>query len=108
MKLVYTPALGAGSRKGVRVRVSPSAHYYFGMYTPRTIDLHAAGDVPAALEQLERALFGAYQAKEKQLRVIYGIGEGVLRGAVLEALRKNPMVRRVDEEDTGGSCVVSL
>jgi dsDNA-specific endonuclease/ATPase MutS2 len=78
------------------------------MYIPRTIDLHAAGDITTALEQLEHALFQAHQAKENQLRVIYGIGTGVLRGAVLEALRKNPMVIRIEEEDTGGSCIVNL
>lgn len=36
--------------------------------------------------------------------IIYGVGEGVLRRAVLECLHNHPMVRRVIEKP--GSCVV--
>jgi dsDNA-specific endonuclease/ATPase MutS2 len=73
-----------------------------------SIDLHDTEHVTAALEKLEHELFIAWQKKEMQVQVIYGIGEGILRRAALEALRKNPMVKSVLEEETGGSCVITM
>lgn len=67
-----------------------------------TIDLHSSDNVAEALEQLERELF--FYRDKNYCRVVYGVGEGILRKAVLEALEKNPMVGETKEE--GGACLV--
>ncbi len=74
----------------------------------REIDLHKMNTIPDALEQLEHELFLVYTRKEMQCRVIHGIGEGKLSAAVHEALSRNPMVRQWQEEDHGGSCLITL
>ncbi len=72
------------------------------------IDLHHSSSVTEAIEQLNRELFFAYQKKVSQCTIIFGIGEGVLRAAVLQELKKHPQVRSVSEDESGGSCVVTL
>lgn len=68
-----------------------------------SLDLH--GFYPSeALEKLELFLFDLYKGKNKTARVIYGGGTGKLRQAVLDYLKKHPLVEDVTEE--GGSCVV--
>lgn len=70
-----------------------------------TLDLH--GLYPdVALEQLELFLYNEYEKKETAARVVYGIGTGKLRAAVLDALRKNDLVESVTEND--GSCTILL
>ncbi|MBU0546014.1 Smr/MutS family protein [Patescibacteria group bacterium] len=67
------------------------------------LDLH--GEFPSdALERLELFLFDCHDRAEKMARIIYGGGAGVLRSAVLERLKKHPMVG--DYRDMGGSCVI--
>ena len=70
-----------------------------------TIDLHHAGDVQRALDQLERELF-LFSKEYPSCRVIYGIGTGVLARAVEDALEKNPLVGEWKRENTGGSSIV--
>ncbi len=74
----------------------------------RQIDLHAAHSVTDALEQLEHELFLVYTKKETECRVIHGIGEGILARAVHAELDKHPMIRRWQEEEHGGSCLIWL
>jgi dsDNA-specific endonuclease/ATPase MutS2 len=65
------------------------------------LDLH--GLYPEeALEKLELFLFA--NRNEQYCRVIYGMGTGKLREAVLGYLKKHPLVEDVVED--GGSCVV--
>lgn len=71
------------------------------------IDLHETRNVSDALEKLESELFAVSQNRERYCRVVYGIGEGVLRKAVLDYVQKHPLVVDVGE-DMGGSCVVLL
>ena len=71
-----------------------------------TIDLHNSELVTSALEILERELYRHFLAGEKIVRIIYGIGEGVLAAAVYDALKKNPLVRQFVEDEAGGSGLV--
>lgn len=73
-------------------------------YLP-TIDLHHAGSVVDALEILDRELSRAI-VKEKYCRIIYGVGTGALRNAVLNRLKELSFVQKVAEEESGGSCVI--
>ncbi len=68
------------------------------------IDLHDCANPSEALDKLERELFLLQKNGIKYCRVVYGIGEGILRKSVLEALVKNPMVEDVQEES--GSALV--
>ncbi len=72
------------------------------------IDLHNAGIIPDALEQLNKELFLFYSDNIKLCRVIHGIGTGALERAVHEELTKNPMVVHWKKEERGGSCLVQL
>lgn len=112
VKLVYTPALEACSRKGLRVRVSPAAHMNnleakifaaeLGAKMPE-LDLHGYY-LNEALEKLELFLYKNYQNKETMVRIIYGFGTGKLRLEVLKYLGNHPLVQAVAEQ--AGSCVV--
>ncbi len=73
-------------------------------YLP-TIDLHHAGSVVDALEILDRELSRAI-VQDKYCRIIYGVGTGALRNAVLARLKELSCVQKVGEEESGGSCVV--
>lgn len=83
---------------------------YFASFNPHiaTIDLHGVDTIPTALEQLEKELFFFFQKGEKYCRIIYGIGTGKLASAVKNALQKNPMIKDFQEEESGGSCIVSV
>jgi dsDNA-specific endonuclease/ATPase MutS2 len=71
-----------------------------------TIDLHDTGSVGEALDKLEQELFFLQKKDTAYCRVVYGIGEGILQEAVLEALGKNPIVQK--SKDEGASCLVLL
>jgi len=73
-------------------------------YIPK-IDLHHAGSVVDALEILDIELSRAI-VKDKYCRIIYGVGTGALRNAVLKRLKELSFVSKVAEEESGGSCVV--
>ena len=73
-----------------------------------TIDLHGERFVTDAMEQLEREAFRISQERNTACRIIYGLGEGTMRKAVLDVIIKNPMFGEYIEEDSGGSLVVLL
>lgn len=67
------------------------------------IDLH--GLYPAdAKDQLERALYQAYQSGHDGLKVIYGVGTGVLGSQCVAYLEKHPLVATIAEDV--GACVL--
>lgn len=70
------------------------------------IDLHEFTTIPEALEQLEKQLFLLFNKGEKYVRVVHGIGAGILGSAVHETLKKNPLVKNWKESEYGGSCIV--
>jgi dsDNA-specific endonuclease/ATPase MutS2 len=72
------------------------------------IDLHKSENVTDALDQLEKELFSAFQNKVKYCRVVHGIGEGVLKKAVVENLKRNPLVYDFREGESGGDCIVEV
>lgn len=71
-----------------------------------TIDLHHTSTVHQALEQLERELFFCHQKQTPYLRVIHGIGKGILANAVHQALDKNPLIAA--HKCNGGHCIAIL
>lgn len=70
------------------------------------IDLHLAGDLEAAIQQLERELDRLSRARIRYCRVIHGIGTGVLSAAVHNILAKNKQIFAYTEAEDGGSCLV--
>lgn len=70
------------------------------------IDLHNSKNTAEALDQLEKELFFIFKKGEKYCRIIYGIGEGVLREKALNYIKKHPLIIEYKEEDSGGSVIV--
>ncbi|PIZ95823.1 MAG: hypothetical protein COX80_03300 [Candidatus Magasanikbacteria bacterium CG_4_10_14_0_2_um_filter_33_14] len=73
-----------------------------------TIDLHEFRNPEEALEFLERELYKAYQNSCDFVRVIHGIGSGVMKDRVTHALQNNPQVHEFSLEESGGSTMVKL
>ena len=70
------------------------------------IDLHQADSVTGALFLLDEQLHRLYSVGENYCRVVHGVGEGILSGAVQSALRESVIVAQWEVEAHGGSCVV--
>ena len=70
------------------------------------IDLHKSENVSDALDQLEKELFAAFRNKVQYCRVVHGIGEGILKKAVVKYLEKHPLVSDFKEGESGGDCIV--
>lgn len=67
-----------------------------------TLDLH--GLYPSeALDKLELFLYNNFQT-DTAAKIIYGIGTGKLKEAVVGYLRKHPLVDHVIEQE--GNCIV--
>lgn len=72
------------------------------------IDLHQTGSVFEALEFLDKELYKIINIQQ-YCRVIYGIGEGVLRKAVLKHLEKINYIKDFKEDtEHSGTCLVLL
>ncbi len=72
------------------------------------IDLHISGTITDALITLDQELARLSLRHVSACRVIYGIGEGKMRAAVLQELKKHPLVRGIQEEVSGGSAIIGL
>jgi len=72
------------------------------------IDLHEFRNPEEALEYLERELYSAYKNKCNFVRVIHGIGSGVMKERVSQALQNNPLIHEFALEESGGSTMVKL
>jgi len=72
------------------------------------IDLHEFRNSEEALEYLERELYSAYKNSKEFVRVIHGIGSGVMKDVVTQALQNNPLVHEFALEESGGSTMVRL
>jgi len=73
-----------------------------------TIDLHDYEHPPEALLFLERELYRLYTDGEQYVRIIHGVGEGVMVKYVHNGLRENQLVRDFQLERNDGSTIVSL
>ncbi len=73
-----------------------------------TIDLHEFRNPSEALEYLERELYFAYKNGTEFVRVIHGIGSGVMKDNVTKSLNNNPLIQDFVLEDSGGSTMVKL
>ena len=65
------------------------------------IDLHKSASVAEALEQLEKELLAFYQKGEQYVKVIYGIGVGILGKKVFEQIKFNPLVKDFSDGGKG-------
>ena len=72
------------------------------------IDLHGERYITDATNELESAAFRYAQSGATACRVIYGVGTGKMRQAVITAIKNNPMFGEYVEEESGGSLVVLL
>ncbi len=72
------------------------------------IDLHKFQNSYEALEFLETKIYNYYKNSEQYVRVIHGIGEGILKAKVHEALRENLLVKAFELEENGGSTIILL
>lgn len=70
------------------------------------IDLHVSATIIEALDQMHHELLQEFHRGSKYVKIVYGIGEGKLAGAVHRELSKFPMIQSVKESDAGGSCIV--
>ena len=73
-----------------------------------SIDLHEFQNSHEALEFLETELYGLYKNSEQYVRVIHGIGEGVLKERVHSVLKENPLVKAFELEQYAGSTILSF
>ena len=69
------------------------------------LDLHGlySGQV---LDKVDVFIYDQYNKKLSEVKIVYGIGEGVLRKKVLDYVKAHPLVSRVEEEI--GRCKVIL
>jgi len=69
------------------------------------LDLH--GLYPdQVLDKVDVLLYEQYKKKSREVEIVYGIGEGVLREKVLEFVKTHPLVSEVQEEV--GRCKIIL
>jgi dsDNA-specific endonuclease/ATPase MutS2 len=122
VKLVDTPALGAGSRKRMRVRVSPTALKLrpiqfmdkseaqvfaaeLGLEIPK-LDLH--GKYPEEIaDEVRGFVLENYNFDKEMIRIIYGVGTGKMKEMVLKVLEREDIKSMIDTlEVKSGSCVI--
>jgi len=86
-------------------RFDPAGHLE-DVYVPKQLNL-VGQRVDPALSALERYLNDAAMAGLKEVRIIHGIGEGILSAAISEFLETHPLrvAFRKGEDDEGGAAV---
>jgi len=72
------------------------------------VDLHEFEDIYKALEFLETEIYRLYKNGDQFVRVIHGVGEGILKEKVHGALKNNPLIIQFELEKTDGSTIVYL
>jgi len=72
-----------------------------------TIDLHKSSGISEAEEQFEKELYYYAKNKEKYVKVVYGVGEGILKKVIIELIKKHPLVYDYYIGDDG-FCIVEL
>ena len=73
-----------------------------------TIDLHEYENPVEAMEYLETELYSLYKSGTHFVKVIHGVGTGVMSGKVGQALKENPLVERFLLVKDGGSTMLVL
>lgn len=72
-----------------------------------SIDLHTFADIFEAIEYLNTELYRVYQQGEQYVRIIHGIGEGILKDRVQEELSQNPLIKAFKSEGHGGATIAT-
>src|SRR3989344_5787905 len=67
-----------------------------------TIDLHSEEFVLDAVYKLERGLYLNYKNGHKVCRIIFGVGNGVLKNEVEKSLKENPLAQNFEQEKSEG------
>lgn len=88
--------------------MSSDLHLFAASINPNIpiIDLHEYQNLYEALGFLETELYHLYTKGELSVRVVHGIGKGVLKEQVHKALRENLMIDNFELEEHGGSTIV--
>ncbi|MBT3539313.1 Smr/MutS family protein [Candidatus Parcubacteria bacterium] len=73
-----------------------------------SIDLHEFKNSHEALEFLETEIYGLYKNSEQYVRVIHGIGKGILKAKVHESLKANPLIKSFEMEENGGVTIFTF
>lgn len=73
-----------------------------------TIDLHVHSDMLVVEQEIDRILFRATKERKRSVRIVHGIGSGILSQRIHELLSVHPLVRTYEREDHGGSTIVHL
>ncbi len=71
------------------------------------IDLHTFSDTNDAREFLNSELYRLYTNGEHYVRVIHGIGEGILKSIVHDELAQNPLIKAAKLEGHGGATILT-
>ncbi len=111
MTALYEPVKESDEQKKSRRKESKRRDYaveYLSVdaYIPDEINI-VGQRVDPAISRIERYLNDALLAGLKKIRIIHGIGEGVLSSAIREYVKDHPLVvsSRRGEEDEGGEAV---
>lgn len=71
-----------------------------------TIDLHEAASVADAMDMLEHGLYQYAKEQIPACRIVHGIGAGIVKHHVHDALKGHPLIERFEEASDGGSTIV--
>ncbi|MDD2656361.1 MAG: Smr/MutS family protein [Patescibacteria group bacterium] len=72
------------------------------------IDLHNYKNVEEAIMFMDTEIYEPYKNKKEFIRVIHGIGSGVMKNKVHESLKKNPLISEFSVDESGGSTMLKL
>ncbi|MFA7244999.1 MAG: Smr/MutS family protein [Candidatus Magasanikbacteria bacterium] len=72
------------------------------------IDLHNYKNVEEAVTFMDKKIYEAYKHKKEFVRVIHGIGGGVMKERVYESLKNNPLISEFSVDESGGSTMIKL
>lgn len=84
-----------------------SDEYLRYAHTEHIIDLHEL-PVSEVVDTLHRALYYHAVHKSDIVRIVHGIGAGVLQDMVMQELRKNPLIQAYSLDTHGGSTTVRI
>lgn len=72
------------------------------------IDLHNYKNVEEAIMFMDTEIYEAYKYKKEFIKVIHGIGSGVMKENVHESLKNNPLISEFSVDESGGSTMLKL
>ncbi|HDM78520.1 MAG TPA: hypothetical protein ENG51_18965 [Deltaproteobacteria bacterium] len=109
----HLTVLGKGRGRSREEEGQAKTTFYFQGRGTVPMELHLLGKrVEEALPLIDKFLDDAYLAGFKEVRIVHGVGTGILKKAVREHLRRSPLVesfREAPQEEGGsGATIVKL